>query len=297
MRLLTFAHRGEAQVFLKRENYKSISFFPLQGDSLYENGNEFLLITGEGLQKTTEKAAAVCASYHKKISHLINFGIAGSLSKELILGEIYSVRTVYKEDEFHSFTTRASFGASHFDCISALERVVNDKKAAKLGCFAQIVDRELWAIGSVASLFKIPFQSYKLIADHCCCSQTSCFDLREKAQSFSEKIYDYFCQNLKSEEIERQRILAISEKKVQIPEGFYATVSQSQKLENLAQKLALKWRISPHQIFEHVNLETLKKEEKHPKKRTTFLLKLLNQKLNPAIHPEIHPEIQKINPP
>ncbi len=281
MRLLTFAHRGEAQVFLKRENYKSISFF---FDGLYENGGDLLLITGEGLQKTTEKTAAVCASYNKKISHVINFGIAGSLSPELTLGEIYSVRTVYKENEFHSFTTRGmtSRTAPHFDCISALERVVNDEKAAKLGCFAQIVDRELWAIGSLASLFKIPFRSHKLIADQFLFqtgSQTSCFDLRERAADFSEKIYDYFYQNLKSEKIES----SLSEKKVQIPEGFYATVSQSQKLETLAQKLALKWRISPHQIFERVNLETLKKEEKHPKKRTTFLLKLLNQKLVPDL--------------
>ncbi|MEK7790138.1 MAG: hypothetical protein AAB309_00745 [Deltaproteobacteria bacterium] len=280
MRLFTFAHRGEAQVFLKRGNYKPISFF---FDGLYENGGDLLLITGEGLQKTTEKAAAVCASYHKEISHLINFGVAGSLSPELTLGEIYSVRTVYKEDEFHSFTTRGmtSFGAPHFDCISALERVVNDEKAAKLGCFAQIVDRELWAIGSLASLFRIPFQSHKLIADEAG-SQTSCFDLRERAAVFSEKIHDYFCQNVKSEKIEP----SFSEKKVQLPEGFYATVSQSQKLENLAQKLALKWQISPHQIFERVNLETLKKEEKHPKKRTTFLLKLLTKKLTPKIHPQ-----------
>lgn len=278
MRLLIFAHRGEAQVSLKRESYKPRSFY---FDGLCENGKDLLLITGEGLQKTTEKVAAVCASYREKISQIINLGIAGSLSPELTLGEIYSVRTVYKEDGFHSFTTPES---SRFDCISACRRVLNDEKAAKLGCFAQIVDRELWAIGSCASLFKIPFRSYKLITDHAG-SQTSCFDLKEHAPYFSGKIYDYFYRNLKSE----KKDVIPSEKKVEIPEGFYASVSQYQKLENLTRKLALKWHVGPDQILERVDLETLKKEEKHSKKRTTLLLKLLNQKLTPDFD-----ELQKI---
>lgn len=268
--LFTFAHRGEAQLFLKKGGYKPIPFY---FDSLYDNGTNFLLITGEGLQKTTEKVAAVCAFYKSRIPQIINLGIAGSLSSELQLGEIYSVRTVYREDEFHSFTSSEGLSSfSRFDCISALNRVVTDEKAEQLGYFAQIVDRELWAIGSCASLFKIPFRSYKLIADRAG-SQTDCFDLKKRALSFSEKVYDYFC----TEVIPR----TVGSRNLLIPEGFYATVSQSKKLESLCRKLALKWRIEPEKVFEHPDLERLKREEKHPKKRTKLLLELLNRELTP----------------
>lgn len=274
--LFTFAHRGEAQIFLKREGYKPIPFY---FDGLYDNGTNFLLITGEGLQKTTEKVAAVCAFYKSRIPQIINFGIAGSLSLELQLGEIYSVRTVYREDEFHSFTSSEGLSSfSRFDCISALNRVVTDEKAEQLGYFAQIVDRELWAIGSCAALFKIPFRSYKLIADRAG-SQTDCLDLKKRALSFSEKIYDYFC----TEVIPRADVIprTAGSRDLLIPEGFYATVSQSQKLESLCRKLALKWQIEPKNVFERFNLETLKREERHPKKRTKLLLELLNQELTP----------------
>jgi hypothetical protein len=52
MKLLTFAHRGEAQAFLAAYTFKPVDFF---FDGLLKSDNYYLLITGEGPHAASEK--------------------------------------------------------------------------------------------------------------------------------------------------------------------------------------------------------------------------------------------------
>ena len=162
--LLSFAHRGEAQTFLKNGKYSAVEF---AFDGVYESEQTFLVITGEGIQNATEKVTAVCAAFRAQISQVVNIGIAASLQDHIRLNEIYSVRTAYAEHygkvAFKTFTSDDT--TSQIDCLTAAERVLQKSYSDTLSAFAPIVDRELWGCASACALFKLPFRSYKLISD------------------------------------------------------------------------------------------------------------------------------------
>ena len=165
MRLLVFAHRGEAQTFLKAGKWDSIQA-PYQG--LYKSEHEYLLITGEGPQNATEKTAYALGS-NQEIKEVINLGIAGALDKSLELDRIYQIRTCYAQQAdsplFKSYTTDEY--KEYIDCITTHERIISETSADKLRPFAQVVDREAWAIASVASLLnkKLRYSIIYLISD------------------------------------------------------------------------------------------------------------------------------------
>lgn len=181
MDLICIAHRGEAQAFLK--DFKAVE------ENLYQNEKALLVITGEGHWKAME-IGLVFGKY--PIQRLINFGIAGALDKDLALEKIYCVRTVYSfaydKPLFASFTSQSD---STVDCITAMERVLNDERAEQLACFAHLVDRELWALAYLANKMNIPFESYKLISDYAG-SSTDCFDLKAKASDYSKQLYSFY---------------------------------------------------------------------------------------------------------
>jgi hypothetical protein len=160
-KLLVFAHRPEAQSFLKNHSLK-----PIQADhiDIYVSDEYYLLITGEGVLNAISKTTIILSKF-QDIKEIWNFGIAGGLTSHFIKKEhIYQIRTSYgelgEEIQFKSFSTANK--SSELDCISASKRVLNEKKATHLANFAQIVDRELWGIGLIAREFKIPFYAAKL---------------------------------------------------------------------------------------------------------------------------------------
>ena len=69
IRILTFAHRGEAQVFLKKESFRLMP--EIQSD-IYFNGNDYLVITGEGLYCSASKLSFLIG-YIKSSNHFIFF--------------------------------------------------------------------------------------------------------------------------------------------------------------------------------------------------------------------------------
>ena len=189
MILITFAHRGEAQSFLKHFKFKleseKLDFYTSEEHKLG------LCLTGEGEMNLTPKLPFLFAKY--EISEIINFGIAGALQEEMEKDNIYSIRTIYAADnddiKFHSFTTN-DIQAKH-DCITAPTRVKDQTKANKYSYFAHTVDLELWYIGNCAKFHKIPLYAFKLISDYAN-SDTDCFDLKSKAQEYSDKLLEFF---------------------------------------------------------------------------------------------------------
>ena len=68
MKLIVFAHRAEAQAFLKSRHLAfKAEAFAFDGFYYSTEHNLALLLTGEGIQSATEKLAAVCGAKYRKL--------------------------------------------------------------------------------------------------------------------------------------------------------------------------------------------------------------------------------------
>lgn len=260
MLLICMAHRGEAQSFIK-----DLDFELNTEGQLYLNQNQkmALLLTNEGIYETFSKLGFILAKYN--ISQIINYGIAGALDSSLKQDQVYQIRTSYYHNghvpKFHSYTSEGSF-----DCITCDERVLNDELSTKLRCFAQIVDRELWAVAKVAVDHKIPYTSYKLISDYAG-SSTQCFDLKAKAKYFSDLMLIHFrALNLTHEEHTSHRSESFS---------FNASFTMQKRIQSLMDKL----NISQDEIEDMYH--DLEDKSKTSKENAKTLIYTLENVINP----------------
>ena len=273
MNLLVFAHRGEAKAFLHDLKFKSVKNYDFL--NVYKNENDYLIICGEGIQSATEFLASVLAVIKNEITMVINLGVAGALDQSLELNKIYSVQTAYAEKvsqemQFKSFSSRDS--EAYYDCVSALKRVLDDENANYLSKFAQIVDRELWAIGSVAKLFKIPFQSYKLISDYAG-SNTSCFDISNKTDFYSQHLLEFY--------LEKNIKILNPEQSEYIPDGFYFTTAQKRTYKNVYERLSRKLELKEDELFSYLNVKQILVQDIQAKQKTKILLEKMQDLLSP----------------
>ncbi len=276
MKLLTFAHRGEAQAFLTAGHYKPVDFL---FEGLLKSEHSFLLITGEGVQTTSEKTIAVLTRFNDEIDEIYNIGVAGSLTEKLKKDDLLWIRTSFAHHaerlEFKSFTSE-TVTATH-DCMTAFTRVLLPQERKKLSLFADLVDRELWAVASAAHLFKKPFQSLKIISDDTRSDHEDiCKFVKEEAPRFSEKLLQEFKrkEGLTSVELHAPATQFIVDK------DFYFTVSQERKLFSTLEGLRLRGT-SEKELFSDPFVLALKEQELLPKERTRQLLLFLTEKLNP----------------
>ncbi|RPJ69138.1 MAG: hypothetical protein EHM20_16720, partial [Alphaproteobacteria bacterium] len=121
-KLLTFAHRGEAQAFQSAYHFKPVDFF---FDGLFESDAFFLLITGEGPHNASEKTTSVLAKFSNSIDEVFNIGVAGSLNPKLKKNDLVWVRTAFAHHaerlEFKSYTS--ALASASIDCMTAYNRV------------------------------------------------------------------------------------------------------------------------------------------------------------------------------
>ncbi len=248
MNLLVFAHRGEAQTFIKKLDLRMF-----EENLLYKNKENLLLITGEGIQNTTEALSYTLAKH--KVDEILNFGIAGALKNQEKYS-IHSIRTVYHhhtEPSFHSFTSNDPEATT--DCLSYFKRVTNSLSKKDLSYIAPLIDRELWAIGSVAKRFKVPWRAYKIVSD-ITAEQTDCVDIFENAYDFSQRLF----QHLQPDEnnlIERLE-----------SEGFWITFSESKKIEKLFK-------------LKEVDYSQIQQAKITGKQKTRKLIELLEESVDP----------------
>ena len=214
MQCLVFAHRAEAQVFLEQRAFKSVKDF----NHLYMDHECFLFITGEGIFETLCKITSLLTQF-PQIRSITNFGIAGSLDSKLRGRTTYLVRTIYgnlnQEFKFKSFSSSTT--QSQVDCISCDYRVSDPDQKNHLSAYAQIVDRELWAIAYASSLKKIPWQSFKCISDQAD-DTYSCQSIKEKAEDYSRLLHETWIESAPKELKPKNEIEA--------PSSFYFTFSQ-----------------------------------------------------------------------
>lgn len=281
MKLITFAHRGEAQAFFSAYSFTPVEFF---FDGLLKSEDYYLLITGEGPQAASEKTICVLAALHNDISHVYNLGVAGSLNHKLKKYDLLWVRTAYAHHaerlEFKSYTSQNP--KAFTDCLTAFNRVLNPIEKQKISHFADLVDRELWAISSAAHLFKKPFDALKIISDELneekdIENSDICQFIKAEAPVFSDKLMHEF--NLSQRSIKKE-IAAIPKHLFLGDTHFYFTISQERKLLSLLEGLKLK-RFSIESLPNHPDILAIMELGKSPKERTKLLLQFLSDQLNP----------------
>lgn len=284
VKLLIFAHRGEAQAFFNEWEFLPVNFY---FTGLFKSRDHYLLVTGEGPKEASEKTVAVLSSFKNEISEVVNIGIAGSLTPKLKVGDHVWVRSSYAQNaercEFKSFTTKTH---DNIDCITAYSRVTTQEEKKILSSFADIVDRELWSIASAGHLFKVDVIALKLISDESD-STDVCQLVKDEAPALSKKLFAEYKNHLKKQEMTAPVVLVAP--KSNTIEDFilthpklYFTTSQSRKLATLLRGLTLKKILDDNEIkaFTH-NLIESKADLISSKEISKMLLNLLGEKLNP----------------
>jgi hypothetical protein len=257
MHLITTAHLGEAQGVIETFKLKKLSQDIYVGESLV------VLITGEGPFEASIKTALTIPKY--PFTKVINIGIAGTLDSTLNIGEIYPVRTIYLvQDLKPQFKTFHSFKEG-IDCITSFERMLDPEKAKFLRGIGKLVDREAWGVAMAAKVAAIEFISYKLVSD-IAGTVDACESIREQAEDFSQKIAEFIKGD---EEIATEDVIP----------GFYFTFSTRHQLDNLTQKLSIKYETK--EVFNLFPVSELQEMKLAPKERTKRLIQLMEQKLDP----------------
>lgn len=301
MNLLVFAHRGEAKAFLNSKEYKPLRSAPVK--DLYQSDNDFLLLTGEGIEHAMIKTAIALTYLHSqnlKIQAVINLGIAGSIDPNSdsdtgpdpdkgTIGKIYPIRTIYADrhkTEFKSFTTANKDTTT--DLVTVDQRILDTSKCSKLRVLADTVDRESWGIAySVETYFKIPFYCFKLISDNVNTESEFCQRVKEESENFSIKLYQYFSQHFITslqQSNEQGSLEGLPDELTSdLPtelNSFYFTSAQ----KNLFLALLGRLNLKATDIFTQFDLEELLEKKSTPKEKTKVLLNLLQQELSPRTY-------------
>ncbi len=275
MDLLVFAHRGEAQTFLKEMDFKSHPEF----NDLYLSGDQSygLVLTGEGPQNVMMAltyAMGVLKTQGIQLGQLINLGICASFNKDLQQGEIFEIRTIYGQNEFKSFQCLGE--SSKLDLITANERILDTELAKELSHFAPLADREAWAIGLVAKKFQTPLRAFKLISDHVT-DAPICEYIKEHAQDYSQELYRYYVSSVSKKEKSLSSELPLLDDK-----DFYFTLSLEREVRNLTEQILVKYEMNLKELLNLSAIKDIKALETTPKKKALELRDFLKQKLYPT---------------
>lgn len=188
--------------------------------------------------------------------------------------DFVQVRTAYAYSdsaEYKSFSSSALTSLERVDCLSHTHRLTTREQKEKLAPFADIVDREIWAISQVAHAFKIPWQSFKIISD-VLEEPAECVDIFEAAKEFSDALLKNFLE-VGDQTPEKKE----SENFFEHPD-FHFTFSQRHLYRDTMERLQLK---SPGSKIDEVFINSLVEKKLTPKIRTQMLLDHLQEKLNP----------------
>lgn len=303
MILIVVAHRGEGQAFFQQESWTALPEPFHQSTFSHQDQKLMLHFCGEGAWNAYASVIKLLNflqfQTHKifpAVEQIFNLGIAGALRSSVKLHQIYAIRTVYGQSvgefpEFHSYT--ASLGSEfapdlgRVDCLSFYERVYSLDKRQKLAPFAELVDRELWAIARAAKEFHLSWQAIKMISD-AENSNVTCQQIAQEAAFFSEKLVSCFYQNLgntkKIYAAENQEVSFLEiEKLITSSLKNHATFAQKKILQKKINCILLQQKCSLLDFWSEHNRAILEiiPPQMSPKSKTKVLLTYLSNLLNP----------------
>ena len=279
MRLICFAHRGEAQSFLT--GAEKVFEKGLLSGSLFRKDAEYILLTGEGVESSILMVSAALQALNCNSMELWNYGISGALRDFINIGEIYQIRSVYgvRSDDSNCFESYSLDGNGAADCVSSSSRVLNQQSSEKLSHFADVVDRELWGIAKVCRAFSLKLRAFKLVSDRPR-KGVDCFDVKARAMEWSEQIKAFHGRLANAEQSSMKVHEAEAEDlKSEALKRFKFTQSQKHQFKRLASVFVKRMGEGELNVF----LDQFSQREKgqNEKQRASEFLSKLEMKLFP----------------
>ena len=240
MDLLCFAHRAEAEAFFVNQSYTSVK----KAHNLYLNsdGSTLLLVHGEGSHQTMTKVCEVFGIF-PEIKNVLNLGVAGSTCSTLRKNEIRSMRTCYLGEtsngispEFKSFTLKEVDGLRCSDLMTTSKRVTDPKKKEIINHFADLIDRELWAICFSSKHFNKNVYSLKIVSDEVE-EENFCQDVKDQAYTLSLELYKAYQKFYLSKESDQDTTYDNCVKYVVTNKSLYMTTSQKRLISKILRDL------------------------------------------------------------
>lgn len=278
--LLVFAHRPEAQCFIKNDHLTPVF---RDHHHLLKGDNYYLLICGEGtlngLMNTSHTLGRL-----PEIQEVWNFGIAGSLSEKYKLHEIIPIRTTYGEwgEDLQFKSMTSNFRNTARDCFTSNQRVLNTQQAQKYIPFAEIVDRECWSIGMACLNYKKDFYPVKLISDFPLNEKGEfCTIIKEQAEIYSDLLYRWWIDHTSPSPKEKNDSLTAF-----FPE-FYFTFSLEHRFEKLLGRYLdnkNNLELQLEELKKTKSIQQIIKSELSSKQKTLQLISLLEYTLDPELN-------------
>lgn len=240
MDLLCFAHRAEAEAFFVNQSYSSVK----KAHNLYLNSDSstLVLIHGEGTHQTMTKVCEVFGIF-PEINNVLNLGVAGSTCSTLRKNEIRSIRTCYSGEtsngvspEFKSFTLKTVDGLGCSDVMTTSKRVTDSKQKEIINHFADLIDRELWAICFSSKHFKKNVYSLKIVSDEVE-EENFCQDVKDQAYTLSMELYHAYQKFYLSKQSDQNTTHDNCFKYVVTNKSFYMTTSQKRLILKILRDL------------------------------------------------------------
>lgn len=272
MRLLIFAHRGEASSFIKGLGCKMHT--TAENLSYWSNSRDFILVCGEGSLSCAVTLAHFLTSFKPRISEIVNLGVAGSLLNDDGLQKIYEIRTVYGEESknkiaYQSFSTDCPHGIQSLvapnqppskDCVSASQRVLDSEYAHELAHYAPIVDRELWTIAFICKKFNLPWRSIKIISDRPTANpQTfSCEWVADQSSEFSSRLFEYYQTHFLQKKSPQSPV--VTDAAPNLFKGLHTTHSQTIALSRLLKTLERQRQLTSATLFRQLEADNVIRE-------------------------------------
>lgn len=273
MDLLVFAHRAEAQAFLKNEKWKSITTTPFD---LYQKDQSFLLICGEGIENAMS-GTTWAATLNPALNRIVNLGVCASVNEGFPVESTHLIRTSYKQNSekemvFKSFSTNSD---TVIDINTVERRILSHDDANYLDNFAPLVDREFWGVAYSANKLQKELIGIKTVSDIVGKNENICEIVKEEAATWSELLYSKY-QSLQESIHITQDDTFLSDERFK---NFHFTFSQKQQLLNLSK--VIEARGNKTNTFIEENGLFAFNENHRPKDRASSLIKNINDCLYP----------------
>ncbi|MFZ4403737.1 MAG: hypothetical protein ACOYOK_06505 [Pseudobdellovibrionaceae bacterium] len=299
MKLLCFAHYKEAETFIKEEAFKS---WPCLLDGVFANGQDYLLLTGEGVFTAQSRLALFLGIQHESIEAVYNFGVAGRLDSRLSVNEVYPVEQVYLQTplgfEFQSFALAATDQGAQsprpsVDVVTAFERVQSLEQKNQLLTAGSLVDKELWGLAFVCKQLNKKLYSYKVISDDAS-SEPFCDQVQNESEFFSDLLYIHWQKNKQSlhhatKSVESGTGATVTDNRAynqgrlwqRYSENIHLTHSQQNHYENLLLKIKAQ-SLSEDQLLHKIESEKIIQQKNvSPKQKSKLLLQAFDLEIHP----------------
>jgi hypothetical protein len=280
MKLITFAHRPEAEAFFNHFKYTSSEI-----QSLFISSDHYLLLTGEGIMEAATLVSFVIGK-HSEISEIFNFGVAGSL-REIGMDQVIELRHAYyfsgDKVEFKSYPV----GLGRVDIVSSDERVLSIIKKNQLRPIADIVDREIWGIGYAGKLARKPVRCFKYVSDQAD-DEEICKVVKEKVSVASDALLKKF--------LLLEKINLNSKENYVTMEEIYLTSSMRREMDKLLSRIEIKLKINRSDVLINLTAALQKNENGNSKNKAKLLLEELRRIADPEIN-RIQKKMEQLSQP